>query len=119
MKPFRSVVIIEEDVTAEWREAVSKWLVESGCLYMMAWGKDCSYWDDSVDHASLEGFNYGEVPEDKFVMTTWHENEPLEDVFFFSKNNGFHPTVELENTLLLHISGTNKGNQFINGYAGA
>ena len=51
-------------------------------------------------------------------MTTWHENEPLKDVFFFSKHNALHPKVELKNTLLLHISNSNKENEFLNEYAG-
>ena len=49
---FRTVVVVEAEVTSEWREKVSAWLVESGCLYMMAWGRDCSLWDDSVDYAN-------------------------------------------------------------------
>src|SRR3546814_2317896 len=52
--PYRAVVIIEAPVTAEWRSLVSAWLVKSGCLYMMAWGPDCSLWDDSVDYARSE-----------------------------------------------------------------
>ncbi len=39
-KPFRSVVIVEEVVTTRWQIIISDWLVSSGCLYMMAWGKD-------------------------------------------------------------------------------
>ena len=118
LSPFRSVVVVEETVTPEWQATVSEWLVKSGCLYMMAWGKECSSWDDSVDNANLAEFNYEEIPKDKFVMTTWHDNEPLKEVFFFSKYNGFHPNVELENTLLLHISNTNKEKDYINEYTG-
>lgn len=81
LKPFRTVVVIEES-SSEWQSLVSAWLVKSGCLYMMAWGKDCSGWDDSDDFANLEEFDSGDGPEDKFVMTTWHENEPLKEVFW-------------------------------------
>jgi len=117
LRPFRSVVIIEETVTPEWQDKVCQWLVKSGCLYMMAWGRGCSAWDDSVDYANLEEFDYEIIPEDKFVMTTWHENVPINEVFFFSKHNGFHPTVELKNTLLLHISNSNREKELINEYA--
>ncbi len=51
---------------------------------MMAWGHECSLWDDSVDIASLERFNFEAVPLDKSIMTTWHENETLDDVFWFA-----------------------------------
>ena len=113
LSPFRAIVIIEETVTSEWQEQVSDWLVRSGCLFMMAWGEDCSSWDTSVDLANCEEFEYGDIPEEKFVMTTWHENEPLKEVFWFSKNNAFHPTVEINDTLLLHISQENKEKEFL------
>ncbi len=35
-KPFKCLVLIREDVTDTWRDAMSRWLVASGCLYMMA-----------------------------------------------------------------------------------
>jgi len=117
LKPFRSVVIIEEIVTPEWQDQISCWMVKSGCLYMMAWGDKCSAWDDSVDHANLEEYDYGDIPEDKFVMTSWHENETLKDVFWFSKHNAIHPNVKIENTLLLHISNCNKEKELLNEYA--
>lgn len=47
--PFRAVLILEKSVSNEWQQQVSQWLVSSGCLYMMAWGINCSSWDDSVD----------------------------------------------------------------------
>jgi hypothetical protein len=79
---------------------------------MMAWGPGCSSWDDSVDLANLEQFNFGEVPDDRFVMTTWHESEPLLEVFEFSKFTAMHPTIEIENTLILHVNGNGKAHEF-------
>lgn len=79
-------------------------MVDAGCLYMMAWGLECSRWDDAVDEANLARFSYGEIPEDRFVLTTWHDNEALSDVFWFAKELANHPTVKLAGTLLLHVS---------------
>lgn len=62
LAPFRAVVIAEQSVTPAWQSLISDWLVHSGCLYMMAWGQDCSSWDDSVDLANLKFFAFGEVP---------------------------------------------------------
>lgn len=73
---------------------------------MMAWGTESSRWDDAVDDANLERFDYGEIPEDKFVVTTWHADAPLSEVFWFAKELANHPTVKLRDTLLLHISPT-------------
>ena len=118
-RAFRAVVIIDLEVTPEWQQKVSEWLCHSGCLYMMAWGNDCSSWDDSVDHANLKDFDYGEMPEDKFVMTTWHDDEPLEEVFWFSKHSAFHPDVEMQDTLLVHISDHNNEQSLMSRYENA
>ncbi len=117
--PFRAVVIVEENVTADWQKQISHWLVNSGCLYMMAWGVMCITWDDSVDQANLEQFNHGDIPCEKFVITTWHENDPLKEVFWFSKHSAFHPEVEINNNLLLHISRQNNERYLLDKYAKA
>ncbi len=102
--PFKAVVVVDSDVTPEWQGQVSDWLVRAGCRYMMAWGKECSSWDSSVDEANLIVFDYGEIPDDNFVMTTWHDNEPLGEAFWFSQFCAMHPSLELEKTYIVHIS---------------
>tara|TARA_Y100001970_G_scaffold56232_1_gene71257 strand:- start:4459 stop:4800 length:342 start_codon:yes stop_codon:yes gene_type:complete len=113
------VVVIEENVTESKQKDISKWLVQSGCLYMMAWGKKCSSWDTSVDLANLELFNYGDIPDDEFVSTTWHEDEPLSEVFSYSKHCAFHSNVDLVNTVVLHLSAVSKFEQYTRDYANA
>lgn len=111
------VVMVEAEVSAAWQSTVSHWIIDSGCLYMMAWGVECSSWDDAVDIANLERFDFGKIPEDHSVMTTWHTDEPLAEVFWFSKNDAFHPTVKLEHTVLLHISAESKERELLAAYA--
>ena len=120
-RPFRAVVVVEEVVSPEWRAAVSKWLVDADCLYMLAWGRECSLWDDSVDLANLQAFDFGEIPDRHFVMTTWHERESLSEVFEFEKRLALpaDPTVVLSETLVLHVSRTNKGEEIATLYAAA
>ena len=60
-------------------------LVDTGCVYAMAWGLDCSLWDDSIDRANIERFKDREIPDAQFVMTTWHERESIEEVLWFAK----------------------------------
>jgi hypothetical protein len=119
LKPYKAVVVIEEAVSPERQKEISKWLVDTGCLYMMAWGLECSNWDDSVDVANLENFNYQEVPENDLVMTTWHENEVLEEVFWFSKNNANHPTKTLRNTVIIHLGCTDRSTELKHAYGTA
>jgi hypothetical protein len=111
--PNRTVVVIEQDVSPEWQAQISRWIVGSGCLFMMAWGKDCSSWDDSVDHANLEDFNYGEIPDDRFVMTTWHDDEPIEEAFWFCRYTAFHPDVELPYAYIVDISPAPRGDELL------
>ncbi len=119
LKPFRTLVIIEAKLTSEWRSKVSQWLVKSGCLYMLAWGRDCRSWGHSVDFASIADSNFGDIPEQEFVITTSHENDSLRDVCWFSKNIAFHPTVELPSTVILNISRKNRQKEILASYAGA
>ena len=118
-EPVRMLVVVEAQVSPEWQTALSNWIVKSGCLYMMAWGVECGSWDDSVDMANLEEFEFGDIPEDRFVMTTWHADEPLAEVFWFSKNCAFHPTVEVRHTVLLHIAAESKEHELLAAYAEA
>ena len=115
-QPFRAVVIIESDVSREWQSSISDWLVQSGCLYMMAWGENCNSWEDSVDRANIKQFKPAEIPDSEFVMTTSHEREPMEEVLWFSKNNAFHPTVMLKRTVLVHISLHSKQDELLKAY---
>lgn len=102
--PFKAVVVVDADATPEWQSQISDWLVRSGCRYMMAWGRKCTEWNDSVDEASHARSDFGEIPEDDFVMTTWHDDEPLKEAFWFSQFSAMHPTLELQKTYIFHIS---------------
>lgn len=102
-EPYKAVVIIEAEHTAEWRYQVSQWLVATGCRYMMAWGVECDAWDDSVDWAYLEAtgddVDVSEVNE-SFVMTTWHTDEPLIETFWFAGHCAVHPALDLDLMLI-------------------
>ena len=115
-RPFKAVVIVEADVSPEWQATASEWLVAGGCLYMMAWGIGCSSWDDSVDYANLKAFDFREVPQDAFVMTTWHENDPLKEAFEFAHFTAMHPSTELDHTYLVHIAATARETQLIEAF---
>lgn len=112
LKPYKALVIVEDDFDQDWQNSVSDWLVDTGCLYMMAWGRDCSSWDDAVDWANMNDFNFGDIPEDRFVMTTWHENDSLEEFFEFAKLYASHPVEILENILIVHVSATDREGEF-------
>jgi hypothetical protein len=59
-------------------------LVDKDLAYFCAWGLHCETLHDAVDMCVVEKeLNTGEA--DHLLMTTWHENESLEEAFeFFS-----------------------------------
>ncbi|MGE5564232.1 MAG: hypothetical protein ACM3ZV_13140 [Bacillota bacterium] len=114
LAPFKAVVVLESDYSRDWQNGVSRWLVESGCRYMLAWGPNCSSWNDSVDWADMEARNY-EDDDSKFVMTTWHENQTLEDVFWQAQftANFSYDDVELRNAVIVDISNEDRRFEFL------
>lgn len=87
-----------------------------GCLYVIAWGIDCEKWHDSVDWANLEAFDFGVVPDDSFVMTSWHSDEPVSEAYWFAEHCAQHPDVELTETLILHVAATPNVEEIIQAY---
>ena len=103
-EPTRFVLIVEDTTSQQYKVAVARALVRGNCLYFMAWGSECEAWHDAVDSANCEVFEFEPIPDEHFIATTWHGDEPLSDVFWFAKNNAFHPSVDLTRTMLLHVS---------------
>lgn len=103
-RPYAGVVILDVAISREWRDKVSRWLVRSGCLYMMSWGVNCVEFHDSVDCANIEEFDKEEIPVDKFVLTTWHDDEPLEEVLWFAQHSAHHEAIKQKRILLLDVS---------------
>jgi len=119
LAPYKAVVIGEDELSSARREAVSNWLVRSGCRYMMAWGVDCGGWETSVDANCRRAFKEIEVPDDRVVITTAHADEPLAKVFWFSKHTAMHPCFTLENVLLLHLASMGRERELCAQYAAA
>ena len=80
-------------------------------------GKECEKWHDAIDWAVLETFDFGDIPDDKFVMTTWHADEPISEALWYAENCASHPDVELKQTVLLHIAEEAKGDEMLAIYA--
>lgn len=109
MTQFKCLILVERDVGEDYRNEVSDTLVKSGCLFSIAWGRDCSAWDDSVDWAFLELYDFGDYPEQKAVITTWHDKETLEEVIRFAKHCTDYASVKLDDILVLDFVGQERG----------
>lgn len=86
---------------------------------MLAWGQDCSDWDDSVDWAILSKFDFEDIPAEQFVMTSWHENQSLDEVFRDSKEWAKYPVTSLHHTVILHISESSNKDKILRMYEAA
>jgi hypothetical protein len=113
---FLVILLIEQVAEDEWRSRVGDWLVRTECLYLVAWGHDCEQWHDGVDFAALAAFDFGEIPDDAFVMTTWHADELLSEALWFAAHAASHPTVSLDQTVLIHISPTERSAELIDAF---
>ena len=118
-QPFRAVLIAEQPVSEDWRNQVAAWLVKTGCLYASTWGIDCEAWHDSVDWANIDAFDFGDIPDQNFVMTTWHTDAPLSEVFWFAENCATHPTVELCETVVIHVAEEAQASRILQAYRDA
>lgn len=104
LQNFKTVLVLEAEVDEMMMWETSRILVESGCKYALAWGTDCENWHDAIDDAYLEFTNYEDVPDERRVMTTWHEDEELGEVFWFASHRAVHPAHEMRDVLILHIA---------------
>ena len=102
------------DHGAEWaseaRCDLARALIRSNCRYVVCAGAECEVWHDTVDEVFVsEYLDQPEIVQDeRHVMTTWHEDEPVDDVaFFFVLNTNFDDH-EFADYLVLHIGGEPK-----------
>jgi len=58
-----------------------------------------------------------EVPADQFMMMTWHDDEPLAEVFGSAAFTANHPTVPLEQIVIIDIGPTNREAELLHDYA--
>ncbi|MBX9626749.1 MAG: hypothetical protein K2X82_23310 [Gemmataceae bacterium] len=77
------LVVADPVVSDEERAAISNQIVRQGCRYAVCAGYDCPRWDDAIDWAHLGTDPDFTPPDERFVMTTWHEHDSLEEVAYF------------------------------------
>jgi hypothetical protein len=72
------------------RESVATALVSTGCRFAVCSGYECPEWDDAIDWAFIHPSEDFDPPDEKFVMTSWHENESIQEVAeFFVRRTAF------------------------------
>lgn len=80
----------------------------------MTWGLNCEEWhDDEIESVSLELLGYEDTRDDDLVLTTWHDDEPIEQVLWFAAQCAHHPVQPLEHTLIVQISEKEQADRFV------
>ncbi len=84
---FVVMLVVNDTTIAEGERAeLSGEIVRQGCRYAVSTGHGCSSWDDAIDIAFLETDPNFNPPDDRFVMTSWHENDSIEGVVEFFRS---------------------------------
>jgi hypothetical protein len=101
MSPFHGnefatlLMVNDTSITPVEQNRLSDQLVRQGCRFAVCAGHDCSSWDDSIDHAFLATESNFNPSDDRRVLTTWHEHEPLGEILEFFRGytafGGFTP----------------------------
>lgn len=104
LAPFLAIVLVEDDVTETWMWDTVRHLVAAGARMVLAWGRDAEAWREAVEDAALEAADYEDVPDEQRVLATAHEDEDLDDVFWFARHRAAHPALALDTVVILHIA---------------
>jgi len=103
--PFLAILVAEEeDVDDLWQFDVCRAIAASSCRYLLAWGADCAAWREAVDDAFLEAVDYEDVPPERALLTTAHEDEDIDEVFWYARHRAAHPAVPLDTVVILHVA---------------
>lgn len=86
------LVIASPLISVGQRDRITSDIVNSRCQYALTFGHDCEVWHDIIDETCV-----GDVTcEERFIMTTWHDDEPIEDVIDFLWSNTSYEEFESE-----------------------
>ena len=81
------LVINRTDILYREQKDLSERIIASRCRYAVCFGFECSSWDGSIDYAFIFSDPNLSPPDERFVMTTWHEDESIEDVVEYLRFN--------------------------------
>ena len=76
------LVCNSQDLSTDDIASTARKLINNGCTYFCSWGDDCERVHDIFDEEWIE--NGFDITSDDTVMTTWHDNETLEEFIEFS-----------------------------------
>ena len=65
-------------------------LIRRGLAYIVAWGPDCGRVHDLFDDADIQENPRSNASDtDSVIMSTWHEDKPLEEALWFAIHSAY------------------------------
>ena len=74
------LVMVSEKPTVALSIKTARAWVDAGALYICAWGPDCEQVEESFDYSSF----LPEYGQELALMTTAHQDEPIEEALWFA-----------------------------------
>jgi hypothetical protein len=99
-----TVLLVAADASGIPTETISRIaerLLASGLIYVCVWGPDCERVHDIFDEVHIGD---GTVEPSFTLMSTWHDDEPLEEAIWFFIQSAFPLDTEIANTSYVAIS---------------
>ena len=97
--PFKCAILLAGHLSPDWRDALIEKLLDAGCVYAMVYGPECEKFHDRIDEIAAEKI----WADERVIMTTWHGNETLSELFHFAKFAANHPDIDTEEVLIADI----------------
>ncbi len=110
--PFKTLLSIDETASTARQHEISTWLVRMGARHVTIRGEDCLSWKESIRHANLEMVSLDDMQPEQFVMITTHPHEGLRSVFRQVSKHASHTHVDLNITIIIHLSEQSSENEY-------
>ena len=100
---YACMIWASEHTSLVFKSEVISTLIGSECRYIVTGGLECEQWHDLSDEIYLATDPDFAPPKETMVMTSWHEDEPMEDVIeFLLHSTDFHDH-GFTDYLILHV----------------
>ncbi|MBL4786889.1 MAG: hypothetical protein JKY49_15860 [Cohaesibacteraceae bacterium] len=103
LKSFTCIILIGESTPVAHQLEICKWLVDSGCKWIMAFGQDCEIWHDTS--CSVVADMTSDTTAGQNIMTTSHRDQTIDEVLALAKLS----MQKFDNILMLDVG--EDGNQ--------
>lgn len=83
---FAILLVTGRGISPGERAALCDRIVRLPCRYAVCAGADCERWHDVLDESFLATDPNFDPPDERFIMTSWHSDEPLREAARFFLN---------------------------------